>query len=205
MVGKVTRYLVVFLCTLLLSDLAFAHGGVSVEGDKCILKIGKYMMHFTGYQPKVSYGQEFCEDIPVVGQALIVLDVVDDPLRKMKASFKMVEYDSWPAAMTGNKEIDDKKSVIIKKEPAGNDWKKGTFKIDYDFQKAGYFVGIVEMLEEDGKSTLTSRFPFAVGQQITGKTYTGAGKGIIVVLALVGFYFFMRSGKKKEPPAETPA
>ncbi|MGH8646514.1 MAG: hypothetical protein ACREX4_19470 [Gammaproteobacteria bacterium] len=60
----------------LIAPNAFAHGGVSIEADKWVLKIGKYLMHFTGYQPENSGGEEFCEDIPSTGHAIIVMDFV---------------------------------------------------------------------------------------------------------------------------------
>ena len=58
-----------------------AHGGVSIEDDRCIMTIGPYRAHFSGYQPKLRASQEFCEDIPAVADAIIVLDFISQPLR----------------------------------------------------------------------------------------------------------------------------
>ena len=45
---------------------AWAHGGVGIEDDKCILRIGSDRAHFAGYQPEHRASQEFCEDFPEV-------------------------------------------------------------------------------------------------------------------------------------------
>ena len=92
------RLISVLFATLLVNATAWAHGGVSVDADKCVLDIGDYRMHFTGYQPQSRYGQEFCEDIPDTGAAIIVLDYVDQGLRKMETGVKIIRYDSWAAA-----------------------------------------------------------------------------------------------------------
>ena len=62
-----------FLATVLFTSGAFAHGGVSVQGNKCIMKIGPDTMYFTGYQPQSSR-EEFCDDIPNAGQMVVALD-----------------------------------------------------------------------------------------------------------------------------------
>jgi hypothetical protein len=59
------------LATVLFSSNAFAHGGVSEQGNKCVLKIGPDIMYFTGYQPQSSR-EEFCDDIPNAGQMVVV-------------------------------------------------------------------------------------------------------------------------------------
>jgi hypothetical protein len=75
-----------FLVALIVTSGVYAHGGVSVENDTCIMSIGPYRAHFTGYQPAVRASQEFCEDIPVVAKSIIVLDFISQPLRVMAVS-----------------------------------------------------------------------------------------------------------------------
>src|ERR687895_2108729 len=88
------------LAALFANTAVYAHGGVSIEFDTCVLQIGSYRMHLTGYQPETSGGEEFCEDIPAAGNAIIVLDYVDDPLRDMVAGVHVIEKDSWTAAQS---------------------------------------------------------------------------------------------------------
>ena len=46
------------------------------ELDKnfCILKLGPYGMHLTGYQPDNTARQELCGDMPGIGRTVLVLD-----------------------------------------------------------------------------------------------------------------------------------
>jgi hypothetical protein len=41
----------VWIAGLCVTATACAHGGVSIEDDTCIMQIGPYRAHFTGYQP----------------------------------------------------------------------------------------------------------------------------------------------------------
>ncbi|MFW5446794.1 MAG: hypothetical protein ACKE8G_01520, partial [Methylophagaceae bacterium] len=66
----------------------YAHGGVDIQGNKCFLTVGTYKMLFTGYQPKTS-GEEFCDDIPLAGQTIIVLDFIDPILRSMMVDYRV--------------------------------------------------------------------------------------------------------------------
>ena len=91
---------IILACLFCISFIqhAEAHGGVAMERDVCKLRIGPYLMHFTGYLPDKSRG-EFCEDIPLAGRTVIVLDFLDDVLRDRPLSFKIVRDDGGdPAA-----------------------------------------------------------------------------------------------------------
>ena len=57
------------------------HGGLSLEDDYCVLTVGTYEMHFSGYQPENNGPKEFCEDIPETGNTIVVLDFMNDELR----------------------------------------------------------------------------------------------------------------------------
>lgn len=178
----------------LLSDLVFAHGGVAVEQDKCVLTIGPYRMHFTGYQPETSGGQEFCEDIPTASSAIIVLDYVDEALRNRMTSFKIIEKDSWSDAQSAN---GDEQAKVITDVP-GQLYKRGSIKFDYKFTKPGYFVGFVTSQGESAEDKLVSRFPFAVGYGASGAAgsnqtlmYGAAAAGLLGLLA----YFYTKNKK----------
>jgi hypothetical protein len=47
------------LATVLLTSAAYAHGGVGMVDNRCVLRIGPDLMFFTGYQPQNSR-DEFC-------------------------------------------------------------------------------------------------------------------------------------------------
>jgi hypothetical protein len=187
----------VFLGMLFANTAVYAHGGVSIEFDTCVLKIGSYRMHLTGYQPETSGGEEFCEDIPATGNAIIVLDYVDDPLRDMMAGLRVIEKDSWTAAQSPSG--DDQAKTILEVPPKL--YKAGSVKIERRFDKPGYFVGFVTA--EKGQEKLVSRFPFSVGY---GKgamsTAGGGGYAMFGIIALVlvagagGTFYYLKQRQK---------
>ena len=78
-----------FIIVILISK-SFAHGGLSLEEDYCVLTIGKYEMHFSGYQPENNGPKEFCEDIPETGNTIVVLDFMDDELRSLPVEVRII-------------------------------------------------------------------------------------------------------------------
>ena len=48
----------IVLASCFIASAVHAHGGVSIEKDLCVLQLGPYRMHFTGYQPARSGAQE---------------------------------------------------------------------------------------------------------------------------------------------------
>src|SRR5713226_77813 len=81
---------------------ASGHGGLTMDKDFCKLRAGPYVMHFTGYQPEGGQ-KEFCEDIPQTGRTIIVLDYVDERLRRLPVELHIVrdaETQTDPRAVT---------------------------------------------------------------------------------------------------------
>ena len=81
------------LATVLLISAAYAHGGVGMVDNRCVLRIGQDLMFFTGYQPQSSR-EEFCDDVPNTGQTVVALDMQETSsgtcLRR-SASLRMME------------------------------------------------------------------------------------------------------------------
>ena len=69
---------------------AYAHGGVKLEQDECVLKIGPNTMHFIGYQ-RTGEEEEFCEDIAKTGPTIIALTAVSPDLRDMAIGIRVVK------------------------------------------------------------------------------------------------------------------
>jgi hypothetical protein len=124
-----------------------AHGGVSMENDMCKLRVGPYLMHFTGYQPQTTPELEFCEDIPGTGQTIIVLDYLDQKLRDLPVEARIIRD-------TGD-ESDLDRVTVYHLPPA--QYPRGTMVIEHTFPEPGRFVGLVTVGDQ------VSRFPFAVG------------------------------------------
>jgi hypothetical protein len=189
----------VFCITLFPWGDANAHGGVSIEFDKCVLKIGNYLMHFTGYQPETSGGTEFCEDIPEAGHAIIVMDFVDPQLRKLETDLKIVRTDSWPAAQAYK--LGDAAEEVLYYPP--QKYKGGSITVDHRFAEPGYFVGIVTA-EGDNHEKTASLFPFSVGHGIGAFSGAKGGSrmmflvaGAVILLTAVAL-FFLRSRRRQQ-------
>lgn len=184
------------LAALFANTAVYAHGGVSIEFDTCVLQIGSYRMHLTGYQPETSGGEEFCEDIPATGNAIIVLDYVDDALRGMMTGVRVIEKDSWTAAQSPSG--DDQAKTILDVPPKL--YKAGSVKIERRFDKPGYFVGFLTA-EKEGQEKLVSRFPFSVGYGKGAMSAAGGGGyamyGIIALVLVAGGTFYYLKQRQK--------
>jgi hypothetical protein len=186
--------------TVLLVSQALAHGGVSVEGNRCLMRIGPYVMNFSGYQPQTKGQETFCDDIPDAGRTIIVLDVeqmsggADDTginyndLRNMNIDFRVLRNVGQARDeddMQANTEI----YIPPKKYPGG------TLHFEYDFKNHGKFIGLVTATDDHGR-TFVSRFPFSVGETFTQTLVLIGVAGALVAVGLGGYYFF---GRGKAP------
>ena len=178
---------------LLLPLEAEAHGGVSIEDDNCILKVAGMRAHFTGYQPEVRATQEFCEDIPELGRAIIVIDYITPALREQSVEFRVLrDVKNRKAAGSyedlGNAEEIDAATVV--KMPAGI-YPRGTLTFDHVFEASGWYIGFLTATDPKTGKVEHSVFPFRVGVRHYGR-YVGAA---IFSLGLAGLAYYLTSRK----------
>lgn len=152
---------------------ASAHGGVKLEQDECVLRIGQSTMHFIGYQ-RSGEEQEFCEDIAQTGPTVIALEAVSDDLRDMAIGIRVIKDVGGEA----NEKGDLTAATVAKLEPKV--YRNGIMTFEHDFKDAGHYVGIVTVRDDLGNEWV-SRFPFTVG------LYTFWGM-IEYILYGVGFF-----------------
>ena len=76
------------LAMVLSASAAHAHGGVGMQDNRCVLRIGSDIMFFTGYQPQNSRS-EFCDDIPTPGLTVVALDMQETELRDMLTEIRI--------------------------------------------------------------------------------------------------------------------
>lgn len=141
------------LAAVVVAGEATAHGGLAMEKDYCKLRVGPYIMHFTGYQPADGYRKEFCEDIPATGATIVILDFIDDALRDLPVAARIIRD-------TGAGHEHDLDSVTVYQVPP-KIYPKGTFSFDYQFRDPGNYVGLVTVGEGNGQ--VVGMFPFSVG------------------------------------------
>jgi len=169
-------------CVIFASQ-AQAHGGLALAEDMCILTVGPYRMHFTGYQP-LSQEEEFCEDIPEVGKTVIALDYIQEELRPLMTEVRIIRD-------TGSEENLDAITVFHLPPKV---YPSASITVEHTFPEKGKFVGLVTVT--GGAQDYVSRFPFSVGEgRPTPKSAIIAP--IVLVLA-AGAFFFMRSKRKNE-------
>jgi hypothetical protein len=139
--------------TVIAAGEAVAHGGLAMEKDYCKLRVGQHVMHFTGYQPGDGYRKEFCEDIPSTGATIVILDFIDDALRDLPVSVRIIrDTGSGP-------EHDLESATVYNVTP--KIYPMGTFSFNYQFHERGNYVGLVAV--GDGNQNEIGRFPFSVG------------------------------------------
>jgi hypothetical protein len=175
----------------LITTAASGHGGVSIQNDVCVLKVGPSTIHFTGYQPTHSF-KEFCEDIPYTGQTIIVLDLVDSDLRHMATEVRVVRDPGGGGVPIGRRVLTDEQiksaEILAATEAymAPASYPNGTLKFEHDFRAPGQYIGIVTIRNEHGQEYI-SQFPFMVGPNwgkivpIYGLSALALGLGIFVV------------------------
>lgn len=186
---KTQFFAVLVMAAFGLTSEAQAHGGVSIDQGQCIMKIGPDTMTFTGYQPQKSRDQ-FCDDIPDIGQTIIVLDAQQDELRDMTLEiwiFRNVDQKNDEENLEQNTQV----YVPPKK------YKTGTLNFDYNFPTKGKFIGLVKAQNDDGSKVYTSRFPFSVGET-GGRDLQIAA--FFTILGLVGFGLYYKNSLSKSGP-----
>jgi hypothetical protein len=198
------------LATVLLTSAAYAHGGVGMQDNRCVLRIGPDLMFFTGYQPQSSR-EEFCDDIPSTGQTVVALDMQDTELRSMLTEIRIIRDDGTHTRMNGLPFLTDfelgspdvLEPVTISYLPPKK-YPTGTLTFEHTFPETGKFIGIVTVRNEHGQ-TYVSQFPFAVGQPL-GRSLVLYGSGLAGAIAAV-YGLWKYGGRKKKPPVlpKTPA
>ncbi|MGD9544763.1 MAG: hypothetical protein AB7F41_07005 [Methylocystis sp.] len=167
---------------------AEAHGGVKLEQDECVLRIGPNTMHFIGYQ-RTGEEQEFCEDIAQTGPTVIALTAVSPDLRDMAIGIRVVKD------VGEEKEKADIDAATVAYYPP-KVYRNGTMTFEHDFKEAGRYVGIVTVSDDLGNQWV-SRFPFTVGVfTFMGYIeYILYGVGFTALCA--GLWFYLgRSGRR---------
>lgn len=186
MLARLIKMRQVLLAALLALSMLFAaqvqaHGGLALADDMCILTIGPYRMHFTGYQP-LSQEEEFCEDIPEVGKTVIALDYIQEELRPLTTEVRIIRD-------TGSEENLDEITVY---HLAPKVYPSASITVEHVFPEKGKFVGLVTVT--GGAEDYVSRFPFSVGE---GRPISKIAIIVPIVLLIAGAAAFMMMRKNK--------
>ncbi|BDV34269.1 hypothetical protein [Methylocystis iwaonis] len=177
---------------------ALAHGGVKLEQDECVFKIGPSNMHFIAYQ-RTGEEEEFCEAVAKTGPTVIALEAVSDELRDMAMGVRIVKSEG-DATEASNAAA----ATVFKLEP--KIYRNGIMTFEHNFKDAGHYVAIVTVRDDLGNE-FVSQFPFSVGLY----TFWGLieyilyGVGFVSLVAVMVVALRAKSKKYKEEAASQPA
>ena len=195
------RLLLIIFCCSFLSQTVLAHGGVAIEDDRCVLKAGPYIMHFTGFQPEQSQSEEFCEDIPDVGSAIIVLDYIDKQLRDMAVDFRIIEdvndIGNYATIDDLGSDSDIEQNTVYYLPSKLR--RTGSFNVEYNFTEPGRFIGMVKVDDIPNGNEYTSVFPFGVGygQGVSGVNPSRWWFTILLISAAVVMIYTVKKQEKE--------
>jgi len=158
------------------------------ELDKnfCILKLGPYGMHLTGYQPDISDRKELCGDIPSTGRTVLVLDYIEGDLRSMPVEVRIIRD-------TGSEQ--DLQAITVLHLPP-KVYPGGFINLEYNFDKPGKFVGLVTV---GGTQEHAARFPISIEESNIVSHFMHYIMVIVPLAALAGgavIFFFLRGRRK---------
>jgi hypothetical protein len=160
------------VAALLVPSAVWAHGGASVEADKCRIEVGPHLVHFTAYQPQLTGTTEYCNDIPELGNVIIVFDYEGKALRNMTVEFEITK--------------EPEGTRFFYQAPTTNP--TGTYNTALNFTDAGRYLAHVTLINEGQK--IDAHVPFVVGNAksgLSGTTYLV----IAVVLFALGYIFYL--------------
>ncbi|ATQ66681.1 hypothetical protein CQW49_01285 [Methylosinus trichosporium OB3b] len=161
-------FLLAFLSGIATAGYAFAHDGVKLEQDTCVLKVGPVKVHFIGYQNK-GEPQEFCDDIARTGPTVIALSAME--LDRLPDSY--IVQNQAPAAPSAAPSVDLREIAIgvriVKDVGEATEfyappkiYRNATMTFEHDFREAGKYAAIITVADRDGQEW-SGRFPFTVG------------------------------------------
>jgi len=147
------------------SPPARGHGGVVLEEDICVIKMGFLSAHFTIYQPETRASEEFCEDIPDVTQTIFVMEYLHSSLKEMPLDFRIIRDVTGVGVFARSEDVaaieDLDAATIFYEPPAVRN--EAVFTVEHRFDEPGWYIGIVTTTYPDTGRTYETVFPFEVG------------------------------------------
>lgn len=154
------------LLLLLCAARVWAAGAVVGEPGSCIIEIGIYSAHFTIYQPDSSGNEEFCEDLPKLGNTLFVLDYLHTGLKDVPLDFRIIkDVEGWGifARWDNISSIDDIDAHTVFYQPPTRQ-PQDSMTVEHNFLEAGGYIGIITAEHPSKPISYHAVFPFQVGR-----------------------------------------
>jgi hypothetical protein len=180
------------LCALLLSVSALAGGGMVLREDKCIVEIGFYDAHFTAYQPQTRGNEQFCQELPDVGETLFVLDYLHGSMKEVPIDFRIIKDVTKLGKFVQMSDIeaiaDINPLTVFYHEPTVHS--DASLSVDHTFAAPGDYIGIVTAGHPTKNTIYSAVFPFSVGK--TDYTRLLLFGLLLLLLLPLGYHFVRR-------------
>lgn len=178
---------------------AGAGGGMILSKDVCIVTIGFYTAHFTGYQPQTSNNAEFCGEFPDVGETIMVLDYLHRSLSEVPVDFRIihdvvgkgdfVQYEDVEAI--GNLDA----ATVFYQPPVVK--ANATMNITHVFEEKGRYIGIITAGHPSNDNIYTAVFPFTIGV----RKFPWANVSLAMAILIGGLFLLRMTGIGKTKKA----
>ena len=179
------------LIALLLSAPVWAGGGMVLREDKCIIEIGFYDTHFTAYQPQTRGNEQFCQELPDVGETLFVLDYLHGSMKEVPIDFRIIKDVTDLGKfvrMSDIEAIDDLNQLtVFYHQPTVHS--AASLSVDHTFAVPGNYIGIVTAGHPTKDTIYSAVFPFTVGKTDYTRPLL---YGLLILLLLPLVYHFVR-------------
>jgi hypothetical protein len=154
------------------------------DKQPCVLQIGETFMQFSAYQAQ-SPGMRYCNEIPDVGPATIVLDQADSDLRQMATDIRIIrnmDEGTADGLLTDAAMVAQALDPITETHILPRTYPTGIIELNHTFTSPGQYHAIV-IAKNDHGQVYVSQFPFVVGKPSTRLT---AILGLTTALAAAG-------------------
>ena len=165
-ISLLTCRLIMWLLIMSLGTSTLAGGGgVVINEDACIIPIDFYTAHLTAYQPDSNDNEEFCQDIPGIGDTIFVFNYLHSSLNQVPVGFRIIKdvtglgrFVRWEDLQR----LDAIKSDTVFYQPPSIE-ADGSYQVRYNFAATGNYIGIVTAGHPSNGNTYRGVFPFSVG------------------------------------------
>jgi hypothetical protein len=165
---------------------ALAHGGgesgSETDNDACEQVVGsRYTVHMGAYQPETGGFEEFCRDIPNVGETIIVFDLIDGALHELPIAVKILDLTQGGEGLP----VADFPARI---------YPTGVVEANVNLPAEGEYAAVVS-IDDGSAQPVVTRFRLKVGGKSSGGTaFLVIGLAVLVIGG--GIYY---SKSKKTP------
>jgi len=195
-------YRKILLVLLIWTGHTHSHGGVVLEEDICLIKVGFFQAHFTVFQPQTKGHKQFCEDLPDLGESIFVLEYLHDGLEKMEVDFRIVENLTGNGPFTNQSDVESIEDInaitVFYQPPLQN---PDVFAVLHDFSVEGEFIGIVTAKHPDSEKVYTAVFPFEAG--FTSSDINDLAVLFVVLTIFFGWLGYLAFKRSKPKPIFT--